>query len=41
MHIIGSLMVVVVPVIGIIGLLWLSDRLRARREVGRESVYQR
>jgi hypothetical protein len=35
MHIIGSLMVAAVPVVGIIGLLWLSDRLRARREVGR------
>ena len=35
MHIIGSLMVAAIPVIGIIGLLWLSDRLRARREVGR------
>ena len=35
MHIIGSLTVAAVPVIGIIGLLWLSDRLRARWEVGR------
>ncbi len=35
MDIIGSLMVAAVPVVGIIGLLWLSERLRARREVGR------
>ena len=35
MEIIGSFMVAAVPVVGIIGLLWLSERLRARREVGR------
>jgi|KBSSwiStaDraftv2_1062776.scaffolds.fasta_scaffold723720_1 hypothetical protein len=35
MEIIGSLLVAAVPVVGIIGLLWLSERLRARREVGR------
>ena len=35
MHIIGSLIVASVPVAGIIALLWLSERLRARREVGR------
>lgn len=35
MHIIGTLMVAVVPLVGIFGLLWLSDRVRARREVGR------
>lgn len=35
MDIIGSFMVAAVPVVGIIGLLWFSDRLRARREVGR------
>jgi hypothetical protein len=35
MYIIGTLMVAVVPLVGIFGLLWLSDRVRARREVGR------
>lgn len=35
MHIIGLLMVAAVPVVGIIGLLWLTERVRARREVGR------
>jgi hypothetical protein len=35
MEIIGSLLVAAVPVVGIIGLLWLSERLRARREFGR------
>lgn len=35
MDIIGSLMVAAVPVVGIIGLVWLSDRLRARGEIAR------
>jgi len=35
MHIIGVLMVAAVPLVGIIGLLWLSERLQERREVGR------
>ena len=35
MHIIGVLMVAAVPMVGIIGLLWLSERLQERREVGR------
>lgn len=35
MHIIGALMAAAVPMVGIIGLLWLSERRRARREVGR------
>jgi len=35
MEIIGTLMVVAIPVVGIIGLLWLSERVRERREVGR------
>ena len=35
MRMIGTFLVAAVPVVGIIGLLWLSERLRARREVGR------
>lgn len=35
MRIIGTLIVAAVPMVGILGLLWLSERLRARREVGR------
>ena len=35
MHIIGVLMVAAVPIVGIIGLLWLSERLQERREAGR------
>lgn len=35
MQIIGALMVAVVPVVGIVGLLWWCERRRARREVGR------
>jgi hypothetical protein len=35
MHIIGTLIVAAIPLVGIFGLLWLSDRVRARREVGR------
>ena len=35
MHIIGTFVVAALPLVGILGLLWLSDRVRARREVGR------
>ena len=35
MRMIGTLMVAAVPLVGIFGLLWLSDRLRARRETRR------
>ena len=31
----GTLILAAVPVAGIFGILWLSDRVRARREVGR------
>lgn len=34
MQIIGALMVVAAPMVGIIGLLWLSERVRERREAG-------
>src|SRR4029453_9577864 len=35
MRMIGTLLVAAVPLVGIFGLLWLSDRLRARGETGR------
>jgi hypothetical protein len=35
MRIIGTLIVAAVPMVGILGLLWLSERLRARRETAR------
>src|SRR4029453_14448225 len=35
MRMIGTLLVAAVPLVGIFGLLWLSDRLRARGETRR------